>query len=90
MMKLSLKKGERLNIGEDVKIIYSKGNGEKITLQFDAPKELIIARSTVGGNIRPREYEPDQMISNKAKKKIQEVLKNEKVKISNDIDNKLE
>ena len=44
MLKLTIKPGEFINIGDDVRVIYSEGN---IHLLIDAPRELNIVRSKV-------------------------------------------
>ena len=45
MLKLTLKPGEFINIGKDVKIVFSRGSANNIHLLVDAPKELNIVRS---------------------------------------------
>ena len=45
MLKLSLKEGQYVNIGDDIRIVFAGGTGKHCRLLIDAPKELNIARS---------------------------------------------
>ena len=47
MLKLTIKPGEFINIGENVRVIYSGGSEGNIHLLIDAPKEINIVRSKV-------------------------------------------
>ncbi len=47
MLKLTIKPGEFINIGEDIRVVYSGGTEGNIHLLIDAPKELNIVRSKV-------------------------------------------
>ena len=47
MLKLTIKPGEFINIGDDVRVIYSGGSEGNIHLLIDAPRELNIVRSKV-------------------------------------------
>ena len=47
MLKLTIKPGEYINIGDDVRVIYSGGSEGNILLLIDAPRELNIVRSKV-------------------------------------------
>ncbi len=44
MLKLSLKPGESLKIGEDVKVTVVLSTHQRIQLQIDAPREVDIRR----------------------------------------------
>ena len=45
MLKLSLKPGEYITLGDNIKIIFSGGSANNIHLLVDAPREVNIARS---------------------------------------------
>lgn len=45
MLKLTLKPGEYINIGENIRVIFSGGSANNIHLLIDAPKEVGIERS---------------------------------------------
>ena len=47
MLKLTIKPGEFINIGKDIRVVYSGGTDGNIHLLIDAPKELNIVRSKV-------------------------------------------
>lgn len=44
MLKLSLRLGESIKIGDDVKVTVMMSNYNRIQLQVDAPKEINISR----------------------------------------------
>ena len=41
MLKLSLKEGQYVNIGDDIRIVFAGGTGKHCRLLIEAPKELI-------------------------------------------------
>lgn len=46
MLKLGMKPGEYITVGDDVRIIFSGGTGKHIHLLVDAPKDVRILRSS--------------------------------------------
>ena len=44
MLVLSRKEGERLMIGDDITIVVSKLNGNRVSIGIEAPKDLRIVR----------------------------------------------
>ena len=48
MLKLTLKPGEFIDIGENIRVIFSGGSANNIHLLVDAPREVNIARSSAG------------------------------------------
>ena len=83
MLKLTLKPGEYIQIGEDVKVIFSGGSANNIHLLIDAPRELAIARDkTIPETTRkPKSsYYKEQGISKEAQKEIVDILMREKKK----------
>ena len=46
MVKLTLRPGEFIDIGENVRVIFSGGSANNIHLLVDAPREINIARSS--------------------------------------------
>ena len=46
MLKLTLRPGEFIDIGENVRVIFSGGSANNIHLLVDAPREINIARSS--------------------------------------------
>ena len=45
MLRMSLKNGEYILVGDDVKIVFLGGGGGQTRIMIDAPKEVNIARS---------------------------------------------
>ena len=76
MLKLSLKQGQYVNIGDDIRVVYV-GQGR---LMIDAPKEVPIVRSSIEENPERRKdtYYPEKKISAKAQKEIERILWNER------------
>lgn len=46
MLKVGMKPGEYITIGDDVKIVFSGGTGKHIHLLVDAPRDKKILRSS--------------------------------------------
>jgi len=77
MLKLTLKPGEFIDIGEDIQVIFSGGSANNIHLLVKAPRELNIARSNAAG-VKKQPYYKEKGISPQAQKEIREILKREK------------
>ena len=78
MLKLSLKPGEYITLGDNIKIVFSGGSANNIHLLVDAPREVNIARSTAGRGKNPSPYYKEQGISKTAQREIAEILMREK------------
>lgn len=81
MLKLTLKPGEYINIGENVKVIFSGGSANNIHLLVDAPREINIERSNAGQAKKPSPYYKEQAISKEAQREIAQIIKREKSKV---------
>lgn len=79
MLKLTLKPGEYIDIGENIRVVFSGGSSNNIHLLVDAPRELNIARSSAKPGHTPSPYFKDHGISEAAKQEIREILRREKV-----------
>ena len=53
MLKLSLKPGEYITLGDNIKIIFSGGSANNIHLLVDAPREINVARNSAGKDKKP-------------------------------------
>ena len=42
MLKLTIKPGEYINIGEDIRIVFSGGSANNMHILVDAPREMNI------------------------------------------------
>ena len=82
MLKISLKQGQSVNIGDNIRVVYVGGSGNHGRLMIDAPKEIKIARSTVEENPQRRKdtYYPEPGISKEAQEEIKKILWNERKK----------
>lgn len=83
MLKLTLKPGEYIDIGDDIKVIFSGGSANNIHLLIDAPKDLKIISSIALKKRQKdlaRNYYKEQGISPKAQKEIARILKEERTK----------
>ena len=82
MLKISLKQGQYVNIGDNIRVVYVGGTGNHGRLMIDAPKEVKIARSTVEQNPERKKdtYYPEPAISKEAQDEIKKILWNERMK----------
>ena len=80
MLKLSLKEGEYVNIGDNIRVVYAGGSGKNGRLMIDAPREMNISRSNNDPNPEKRKdtYYPEPEFSSEAKKQIKQIIWNEK------------
>lgn len=78
MLKLTLKPGEYIDIGEDVRVVFSGGSANNIHLLVDAPKEVPIARSNAGANREKAHYYKEKGISAEAQREIASIIMREK------------
>ena len=82
MLKLTLKPGEYIDIGENIKVVFSGGSANNIHLLVDAPRDVNIARSTALQKKKApvSYYYKEQGISEEARKEIAGILKREREK----------
>lgn len=87
MLKLTVKAGEYLLIGNNIKVVYTGGSGNNGHLLIDAPKSMNIARSSTfekygiapdpGNEVK---HYKDRELSPEAKEKIRAILMEERRK----------
>lgn len=82
MLKISLKQGQYVNIGDNIRVVYVGGTGSHGRLMIDAPKEIRIARCSIEENPERRKdtYYPETPISKEAQNEIKRILWNERMK----------
>ena len=80
MLKLTLKPGEYIDIGDNIKVILSGGSANNIHLLVDAPREVNIVRSSVknAADEKVDEYKKEAGMSQEAHKAIVDSLMREK------------
>jgi carbon storage regulator len=86
MLKLTMAPGEFLQIGENVRVIFTRAQNGYIHLMVDAPREINIARSTAmekHGTL-PKgvkaKYRQDEKLSEDALRKIRKIISEDKEK----------
>jgi carbon storage regulator len=52
MLVLSRKKGERIQIGDDITIVISEIRGDKVRIAIEAPKDVTVHRHEVFESIK--------------------------------------
>ena len=80
MLKLTLRPGEFINIGDNIRVVFSGGSANNIHLLVDAPREVNIARSSAGKKNGASPYYREKGISEEARREITEILMREKRK----------
>ena len=80
MLKLTLKPGEFIKIGDNIQVVFSGGSANNIHLLVDAPREVNIARSTAIEKHKESPYFKEPGISKAAQKEISEILMRERRK----------
>ena len=63
MLKLSLKPGEYITLGDNIKIIFSEGSANNIHLLVDALREINVARNSAGKDKKPSPYYKEKGIN---------------------------
>ena len=86
VLKLTVKAGEYLLIGNEIKVVYTGGSVSQAHILIDAPKSMNIARSSTlekQGKAAPGnmvKHYRDRELSTEAKEKIKAILMEEKRK----------
>lgn len=88
MLKLSVKPGEYLLIGEDIKLVFAGGSSKNMRVLVDAPQKYSIVRSEAlerygmaAGPGNEAKHYPDRQISAEAQEKIKQILMAERKRI---------
>ena len=78
MLKISLKEGQYVNIGDDIRVVYVGRSGSNGKPMIEAPKELRISRSVE--DVDGKKYYADPKLSIEAQNEIKQILKRERLK----------
>lgn len=88
MLKLSVKPGEYVLIGDEIKVVFTGGSSSNLRILVEAPKNYNIVRSgalerygmaaEVGNEVK---YHKDREISPEAKEKIKAILMAERKRV---------
>ena len=75
MLKLTVKPGDYISIGDEIKVVYSGGSKNNVHLLIDAPRELTILRQTAERKKSP--FFGEEGISPEAQREIMEIIRRE-------------
>ena len=78
MLKLTLKPGDYIDIGENIRVVFYGGSANNIHLLVYAPREMNIARSSAERKSNRTHYYKEQGISEQAQKEIAAILMRER------------
>ena len=87
MLKLTMKQGEYICIGDDIRVIFSGGSANNMHILVDAPREYNIVRNKVLEKSLPEQekkkmptYYKEDDLSCEAKEQIRQIIVAEKRK----------
>ena len=87
MLKLTVKAGEYLLVGDDIKVVFTGGSSNNMHILVDAPKSMNIVRSAAlekygmaAGQGNEVKHHKDRELSPEAKEKIKAILMEERKK----------
>lgn len=86
MLKLTMKPGEYINIGNDIKVIFSGGSANNMHILVDAPREYSVIRNRVlernakseDEKRKLKTYYKESDLSAEAKEQIKQIIINDK------------
>ncbi len=88
MLKLSVRAGEYVLIGDDIKLVFTGGSSNNMRILIDAPKSYNIARSEALGRYgmaadpgNQVKHHREKQISKEAQEKIKAILMAERKRI---------
>ena len=69
MLKLTLKPGDYIDIGKNIRVVFSGGSANNIHLLVDAPREMNIARSSAERKSNRTHYYRNRAFRNRHRKR---------------------
>ena len=78
MLKLTVKAGEYLLVGDNIKVVFTGGSANNMHVLVDAPKSMNIVRSTALEKYGMAADHKDRELSPEAKEKIKAILMEER------------
>lgn len=78
MLKLTVKPGEYIQIGDDIKVIFSGGSANNIHVLIDAPRKYNLLRSKVVDKEKRAVYFRDEELSQESMRKIKTIIEQDK------------
>lgn len=74
MLKLTLRPGDFIDVGENIRVVFSGGSANNIHLLIDAPKDVNIVRNTAQQRREKSPYYAEPKLSPKARRRLQTSL----------------
>lgn len=78
MLKLTIKPGEYIQIGDEIKVIFAGGSANNMHVLIDAPKKINLVRSKLVEKDKRNTYYKDKSLSKVAVKEIQKIINSDK------------
>lgn len=78
MLKLTIKPGEYIQIGDEIKVIFAGGSANNMHVLIDAPKKINLVRSKLVEKDKRNTYYKDKSLSKVAVKEIQKIVNSDK------------
>ena len=75
MLRLTVKPGDYISIGDDIRVVFSGGSKNNVHLMVDAPKDMAIQRKSALRKESP--YFGEEGISPEAQREIMEIIRRE-------------
>lgn len=80
MLKLTVKPGEYILIGEDIKVIFAGGSANNMHVLIDAPRKYNLIRSKVVEKEKRTPYYKDKSLSQECIEEIRRIIRKDKEK----------
>lgn len=80
MLKLTVKPGEYIQIGEEIKVIFSGGSANNMHVLIDAPRKYNLVRSKVIDKQNRKTYYREKGLSEESISEIRRIIKQDKEK----------
>lgn len=80
MLKLTVKPGEYIQIGDEIKVIFSGGSPNNMHVLIDAPRKYNLVRSKVIDKQNRKTYYREKGLSEESISEIRRIIKQDKEK----------
>lgn len=80
MLKLTVKPGEYIQIGDEIKVIFSGGSANNMHVLIDAPRKYNLVRSKVIEKEKRNSYYKEDSLSKDSIQKIRQIIREDKEK----------
>lgn len=80
MLKLTVKPGEYVQIGDEIKVIFSGGSANNMHILIDAPRKYNLVRSRVVEKEKRKDYYKEDGLSEESIQEIRRIIRQDKEK----------